>query len=225
MPIRQSKVPLVGITKSPNELSSDDLDSLLKDPKATVEYRIVRATRRLLVTKGLDVSMDDIATEADLGRRTIFRYFPTRDDLIARAFSESLQHFNQQVMSSIATETDFKTWLSSVVESLHQSQIRAGRGMWELAATDDDHLPLPIAKVNKQRRQSRQKLTNAIASEAWQRAGGNGQTPRDIELSFALTISSFAVQSLHNDYKANEKESVDAIASMLFSFITERATQ
>jgi len=91
----------VGITRTDSELSSDDLDSLLKDPKATVEYRIVRATRRLLVSKGLDVSMDDIATEADLGRRTVFRYFPTRDDLIARAFSESLQHFNQQVMSSV----------------------------------------------------------------------------------------------------------------------------
>ncbi len=222
MPPRQSKVPNVGITRTDSELSSEDLDSLLKDPKATVEYRIVRATRRLLVSKGLDVSMDDIATEADLGRRTVFRYFPTRDDLIARAFSESLQHFNQQVMSSIAAETDFKTWLTSVVESLHQSQLRAGRGMWELAATDDSHLPPPIAKVNKQRRSSRKELTVAIAAEAWHRAGGTGDTPRDIELSFALTISSFAVQSLYNDYKAKENESIQTIASMLFSFITER---
>ncbi len=94
--------------------------------------------------------------------------------------------------------------------------------MWELAATDDNHLPPPIAKVNKQRRSSRNELTVAIAAEAWHRAGGTGDTPRDIELSFALTISSFAVQSLYNDYKAKENESIQTIASMLFSFITER---
>lgn len=225
MPIGQSKVPNVEMTKIGNEISPEDLDSLLRDPKATVEYRIVRATRRLLVTKGLDVSMDDIAAEAELGRRTIFRYFPSRDDLIARAFSESLQHFNKQVMSSIAVETDFKTWLTSVVTSIHQSQLRAGRGMWELAATDDKHLPAPIAKINRQRRTSRRDLTLAVATEAWQRAGGENEMPRDIELSLALTLSSFAVQSLDNDYKARESESVEAISSMLYSFITERANQ
>lgn len=218
-------MPNVASTDISPELTRDDLDSLLKDPKATVEYRIVRATRRLLVSKGLDVSMDEIASEADLGRRTIFRYFSSRDELIARAFSESLQQFNQQVLNSIATESDFKTWLTSVVATLHQSQVRAGRGMWELAATDDSHLPTVIAKVNKQRRSSRQKLTTAIADEAWSRAKGTGKTPREVELSFALAISSFAVHSLNDDYNASETESIDAISSMLFHFISQRASQ
>ena len=204
---------------SDGDLSAAELEELLKDPKATAEYRIVRATRRLLVTKGLDVSMDDIATEAELGRRTVFRYFPSRDELIARAMNESLEHFNHQVTNSMNSETDFGTWLFSVVQSLHQTQIRAGRGLWQLAATDDKDLSAPLAEVNEKRRRSRHLLTRSIAKEAWKRSGQSGQLPRDIELAFALTISSFAVHSLHIDYSAQQDETVRAISSMLHAFI------
>jgi AcrR family transcriptional regulator len=201
------------------DLSAAEFDDLLKDPRATAEYRIVRATRRLLTTKGLEVSMDDIATEAELGRRTVFRYFSSRDELLARAMNESLDHFNHQVNDSMNAETDFETWLFSVVQSLHQTQLRAGRGLWQLAATDDDDLPAPLAKVNKKRRDSRHLLTQTIAKEAWRRCGHSGKLPRDVELAFALTISSFAVHSLHIDYSAQQDETVKAVSSMLHAFL------
>lgn len=210
-------------TTSDGELSAAELEELLKDPRATAEYRIVRATRRLLVTKGLEVSMDDIAAEAELGRRTVFRYFSSRDELLARAMNESLDHFNNQVNSSMNAETDVETWLFSVVQSLHQTQLRAGRGLWQLAATDDDDLPAPLAKVNKKRRDSRHLLTQTIAKEAWKRCGRSGQLPRDIELAFALAISSFTVHSLHVDYSAQQDETVKAVSSMLHSFLMRGA--
>lgn len=196
-----------------------DLEAILDDPKATIEYRITRAARRLLATHGLEVSMDDIATEAQVGRRTVFRYFPSRDDLIAKALSDSLTIFNNQVDQSLMVETDLKQWLLKVVESLHVSQIRAGRGIWQLAATDDKDLPAPIAKINKQRRQSRRVLTQAISREAWKRSGHSGDVPRNVELAFALAISSFAVHSLHSDYSAKQEETVQAISSMLYAIL------
>lgn len=196
-----------------------DLEAILDDPRATVEYRITRAARRLLATHGLEVSMDDIATEAQVGRRTVFRYFSSRDELIARALSDSLNIFNNQVDQSLQGETDLQQWLFRVVESLHVSQLRAGRGIWQLAATDDKDLPVPIAKVNRQRRQSRRILTQAISQEAWKRSGESGEAPRDIELAFALAISSFAVHSLHGDYSAKQDETVQAISAMLYALL------
>lgn len=210
-------------TTSDGDLSAAELEELLKDPRATAEYRIVRATRRLLVTKGLEVSMDDIAAKAELGRRTVFRYFSSRDELLARAMNESLDHFNNQVNSSMNTEADIETWLFSVVQSLHQTQLRAGRGLWQLAATNDDDLPAPLAKVNKKRRDSRHLLTQTIAKEAWKRCGRSGQLPRDIELAFALAISSFTVHSLHVDYSAQQEETVKAVSSMLHAFLMRGA--
>jgi AcrR family transcriptional regulator len=47
---------------------------------------ILRAAQRLL-TDGPDPSIDEIATEADVSRRTIYMYFPTLDQLLTDATS------------------------------------------------------------------------------------------------------------------------------------------
>ncbi|MDT4920719.1 MAG: hypothetical protein QOI15_1621 [Pseudonocardiales bacterium] len=47
---------------------------------------ILAATKRLL-TAGHDPSIDEIAAEADVSRRTIYMYFPTLDQLVADATS------------------------------------------------------------------------------------------------------------------------------------------
>ncbi len=196
------------------------LEEILDDPRATTEYRILRATRRLLVTHGLEVSMDDIAAEAQVGRRTLFRYFDTRDELIAAALSLSLSSFNKQVEEIRHSDEIFTLWIRNMVSVLYTSQLHAGRALWQLAATDDNNLSDPIAKVNKKRRQSRRSLTQMMANEAWTRAGGKGSAPRSIELVVSLGVSSFAVHSLHTDYTASSVESIDAIAFMIESCIT-----
>lgn len=43
---------------------------------------VVEAARTLMATKGLDAQMDDIARAAGVGVGTVYRHFPTKDDLI-----------------------------------------------------------------------------------------------------------------------------------------------
>ena len=205
----------MGTTESSSDLSTEQLETLLKDPKSTTEFRILQAARRLLARDGLGISIEAIAAEADLGRRTIFRYFATRDELVARALSESLSRFHAQVADTLSESTDFDEWLHDIVRTLLISQSSAGRGLWQLAASDDVDLPPAIAAVNAQRRQARQLLTRSMAHTAWTKMGQTNDVPRSVELAFALAISSFAVHSLDVDYESSSDESIDAVVALL----------
>jgi AcrR family transcriptional regulator len=51
--------------------------------RAATERAIVDATMKLAADRGFAATtIDDIAAEAGIGRRTVFRYFPTKDDIV-----------------------------------------------------------------------------------------------------------------------------------------------
>jgi len=200
-------------------VSSEQLGTILKSRKSTVEFAILRATKTLLATTGLNVSMDAIAEEAGISRRTLFRHFSVRDELVARALDESLAYFHELAAQDLPSTSDLREWLSRTVAALHSTQIGAGRGLWQLAASDDDELPPVIAAVNKKRRDARHQTTRAIAQEAWKRSGRKGAVPRKVEVMFALAFSSFAARSLNVDYGITEEDSVDALVELLATFL------
>ena len=207
------------------DLDQAELDRLLKDPRAAFEYRILRATRRLLADKGLSVSVDEIAEAAEVGRRTVFRYFDTRDALVARALDESLDRFYERVAENTTVDMPLDTWLHNLITTLLAAQLRAGASLWQLAATKDSDLPEPIAKVNRKRRASRRRSTREMATQAWTLADGRGDVPHDVELAFAHAVSSFTVQSLNIDYGAAFDDMVTVVASQLHAFLVARAAQ
>ena len=202
-----------------------ELTRILKNPKATAEFRIIRVTRHLLTTEGLAISMETIAEEAGVGRSTLFRHFPSRDELVARALDESLAHFHDQIPAAIEESAGLETWLMSTVSSLHRMQLTAGRGLWQLAAADDRELPPLIAKVNKKRRRTRRETTLALAGEAWRRSGATGPVPVEVELAFALAFSSFTAHSVNVDYGAEEQDTVRMLVELLLSLLRGRNRQ
>lgn len=207
------------------EMNQADLERLLKDPKAAFEFRILRATRRLLARKGLSISVDEIAEEAEVGRRTVFRYFESRDELVARALDESLDRFYTSVTETSAVDMPLADWLANIVGALHSQQLAAGAGLWQLAATQDEDLPAPIAKINRKRRASRKKSTGQISDAAWARAGGTGGAPHDVEIAFANAISAFTVQSMHRDYGATFDEATRVVADTLHAYLVAKVAR
>ncbi|MCK9518266.1 MAG: TetR/AcrR family transcriptional regulator [Dehalococcoidia bacterium] len=71
-----------------------------KVPPAYLEARrqaIIEAARQAFVRKGTDATtMADIAREVGITAGAIYRYFPTKDDLIACCFSESEESVTQR---------------------------------------------------------------------------------------------------------------------------------
>jgi AcrR family transcriptional regulator len=55
--------------------------------------RVVAAARRMFIERGLDVPMADIAERAGVGVGTLYRRFPSRDDLIAAIFTSEMRAY------------------------------------------------------------------------------------------------------------------------------------
>jgi AcrR family transcriptional regulator len=137
--------------------------------------RIRRAARRLLITRGLDVTMSEIAAAADVSRRTLFRHFDSREKLLASALEEGIEQYGAQLP---AFDGDWRTWLRGLCDAAHRMQAGYGRGYWELMHRTD--LPGEIAAVEQNRRRHRRAAMERIAAKLWREAGGRGRPPAAI---------------------------------------------
>lgn len=54
------------------------------------QAHVVRVARSMFAMHGLTVTMREIARQAGLGVATVYRHFPTRDDLITAVFAEQV---------------------------------------------------------------------------------------------------------------------------------------
>lgn len=70
--------------------TSSRLHPVLRIDAAANRARILAAARELFAAHGLDVPMSAIARRAGVGVATLYRRFPTRDDLVTAAFTDEI---------------------------------------------------------------------------------------------------------------------------------------
>lgn len=77
--------------------------------------RLLEATRRLFAAQGVDVSVREIAGEAGVGVATLYRHFPTRDDLVDAVLEDA---FDELVAAGdrALEETDAWRGLTGLIE-------------------------------------------------------------------------------------------------------------
>src|ERR1700722_1299332 len=134
--------------------------------RATVDVVLV-ATRQLLLARGLDVTMDEIAEEAGVSRRTLFRHFESRERLIAESLEAGIQLYGELLPSF---EGGWETWLRGVCDAAHEMHAGYGPGYWELTSRTD--LPPEIVAIEGRRRTRRHEAMARIAGKLWREAGG-----------------------------------------------------
>ena len=64
------------------------------------------AAEIVLAEVGVTATMDEIAEAAGIGRRTLFRYFPSREDLIAAAIERRYQRLDREVFDDAHLAAD-----------------------------------------------------------------------------------------------------------------------
>lgn len=204
---------------SSGRVESIESSSLQDATTALLRRRVLGAARRLIAERGLDVSMDDIAESAAVGRRTLFRHFGSRDDLIAEAVSSALDWYDVQLDLAVAADQAWDQWVHELVGRIHQMHADAGLGLWQLAARTDAELSPQLQAINERRRADRQRATAEIARAAWQHAGGTGRCPAVIVDACALTISSFSTRSMVSDFGRDIAQVTRATAAVMTALV------
>lgn len=70
---------------------SDRLTHSLRSDAVDNRERILEAARALFATEGLNVPMREIARHAEVGPATLYRHFPTKENLATEAFIEQMR--------------------------------------------------------------------------------------------------------------------------------------
>jgi AcrR family transcriptional regulator len=65
---------------------------------------VIAAAKRLFADEGLDAQMPDIAKAAKVGVGTVYRHFPTKDDLIAALAEDRFQRLADKVREGIEAD-------------------------------------------------------------------------------------------------------------------------
>jgi AcrR family transcriptional regulator len=73
-------------------MTTEDTPPLRSDAERN-RGRILAAARRVFAAEGLGASMNAVAREAGVGVATLFRRFPTKDDLVAAVFIDRMNDY------------------------------------------------------------------------------------------------------------------------------------
>ncbi len=139
--------------------------------QATVEH-LVRAATRALVDRGFDATVDDVAQLAGVSRRTVFRYFATRDDLLAAAIVAGVPAFDAN-LPQYDDHIDWRAWVSALCGIIHGMNGDFGRMLWDLMTWHDksERLTAAAEEIDRYRR----KRNDNVAVTLWHALGCTGR--------------------------------------------------
>ena len=145
---------------------------------------VLAAVRLLALTKGLDVTMDELAACSGASRRTLFRHFTTRDKLLAAAFETGIVDYRRQLP---AYDGDRDSWLRATCDTAHRMNATVGAGLFELASRRD--LSPELATVEAKRlREFRAAMTN-VSQTLWRATGHDDRPPQLLHAAVCAHLS------------------------------------
>jgi AcrR family transcriptional regulator len=103
----------------------------LRKPRADAQRnreRILEVAKQVFTRRGAEASMDEIARRARIGPGTLYRHFPTRDDLLAAVYIsevEKLAEAQRQFSAELAPLEALRAWMLVFVDYLSAKKIIA----------------------------------------------------------------------------------------------------
>jgi AcrR family transcriptional regulator len=95
--------------------------------------RLVASARELLASEGVDVSVDEITRHAGLGMGTLYRHFPTKDELVDAVLEDAFAELVELAEHAAAAD-DAWAGLTDFMEQALASHV-ANRGLKDVLAT------------------------------------------------------------------------------------------
>jgi AcrR family transcriptional regulator len=194
-------------------MAAESLDTEpAEDARSAVRERIVRGARVELAERGLAVRVEDVAAAAGVSRRTVFRYFETRESLLAAALQDSMRSYGDHVPRP-EPEAELEEWLRVALVAVHRMNAQHGRVYFELAsgAAFDGQL----GDIARRRRTARAELVHRFTGTAWRLTGAAGDPPLWLVDTVAVLLSAFATEALVPDFGRTPEEVGTSLAPAL----------
>ena len=164
--------------------------------RQAASLHILTVARHFVVANGLDVTMDQIAEAAEVSRTTLFRFFGSRDQLIADSFAAAFEDYGRELPAYHA-DSDTETWLRATCNATHRMNARFGPGYWELTSRHD--LSPPLAALERARRKRSRATMTEIARQLWRAHGGSGAVPDALTASVTSHLSAHFTAAVVTD--------------------------
>jgi AcrR family transcriptional regulator len=90
--------------------------------------RILQAAKQIFTRRGLEASMDEIAKRARIGPGTLYRHFPTRDDLLAAVYIsevEKLAEAQKTFSAELSPIEALRAWMLVFIDYIAAKKIIA----------------------------------------------------------------------------------------------------
>lgn len=116
----------VSISMAPNKLSPS---SPIRKPRADAERnreRILEVAKEVFTRDGAAASLDDIARRSGIGNATLYRHFPTRDDLIEAVYHnevEKLAAAEQRFASTLPPLEALRAWMFLFIDHVADKKL------------------------------------------------------------------------------------------------------
>jgi AcrR family transcriptional regulator len=140
--------------------------------------RLVAAARELFASAGLDVPAREVAGQAGVGVGTLYRHFPTRDDLVDAVLGEAFESFVGAAEAAVADPDPWRGFTGFVEEALAlHARNRGLRDVVETQARGRQH-------ADAMRRRIRPLIAQLVERAQEQGSLRPDFTPQDMSMIF-----------------------------------------
>jgi len=90
--------------------------------------RILKVAKQAFTRSGADTSLDDIAKQAGVGPGTLYRHFPTREELLKAVYRNELENLataGEKIAETMPPVEALRAWLLLFVDAVAAKQIIA----------------------------------------------------------------------------------------------------
>ena len=201
----------------------DTKPTLHAEMKSVARARILRAAQAVVVRRGLDSTVEDVASEGGVSRRTVFRYFPSHGQLLAAAVSQIIDDFQTIVPEPPGPSTDLDRWLLETATAFHAFNAEhIGQAFWDIY-TGRPGLPPELKAVLDDRLEARFSMARAVTEGAWRAAGGEGRPPAWVADAFLLQLSGFAYHGVQAAAHPRTPAETGRFSAAVLSAVLDRA--
>jgi AcrR family transcriptional regulator len=156
-----------------------------------------------------------------VSRRTVFRHFPTHDELMAEAVTSLLDSIRSDLDGDFGIGEEVDAWLEALTVRLHRRIAQDyGQAFWDLQRPDPER-PEVFAAAVRAIPERRAQYASQVAVTAWTASGGPGDPPPLLVEAIALLGSGFGANSLASGTCRTPEETGRLAAAMMSAILRD----